>query len=56
MKSKNQKIYDKLKKQGLTDEDIADSMVFPSELTKEEKEKSDNELKEILKKLRNEKK
>ncbi len=52
MKSKNKKIYDKLKRQGLTDEEIGDALVFPSELTEKEKKESDEELKKELAKRR----
>jgi len=56
MKSRNKKIYDKLKKDGLSDEDIVDAIVFPSELTKKEKKEQDKILMEIINKKRNEKK
>ncbi len=52
MKSKNEKIYDKLKKQGLTDEDIAEAFLFPVEMTSEEKKESDAELRKELAKRR----
>lgn len=36
MSMKNESVYDKLKKEGYTDEDIAESFIFPRERTEEE--------------------
>ena len=50
---KYEKIYQKLRKK-YTDEEIADSMMIPADMTKEEKEQSNKEIKEYrLNSLRN---
>ena len=51
--SKYEKIYQKLRKT-LTDEEIADSMLIPADLTAEEKKKADAELRAFRFKLLNE--
>ena len=51
---KKKTVYEKLKEK-YTDEEIAESFILPSELTKEEQEKSDKEFSEWLKIHRNEK-
>ena len=45
---KGEKIYRKLKKEGLSDKEIAEAFVLPSDLTKKEKAKSDKELSEYF--------
>lgn len=50
-KTKNQKIYDKLRKT-MTVEEIADAFIFPSELSPEEEEKSRAELSKFIKERR----
>lgn len=50
---KYEKIYQKLRKT-LTDEEIADSMLIPADLTPEEKKKADEELRAFRFKLLNE--
>lgn len=48
MKVKYSDVYDELKKQGLTDEEIADAIVFPVELTPEEQKEADEILRQHL--------
>lgn len=48
---KGEKIYRKLKNEGLSDKDIAEAYVLPCELTKKEKAESDKKLFKILKKI-----
>jgi hypothetical protein len=50
--SKRKSAYEKLKDQGLTDIEIADAFVLPSELTEEERKESDEQLKKELAKRR----
>jgi hypothetical protein len=45
-----QKVYNKLKKQGYSDEEIAESFLFPMELTPEEREQSEKEFREFREK------
>lgn len=45
-----EKIYRNLKKQGLSDKEIAEAFVLPHDLTKKEKAKADKELAKIGKK------
>lgn len=47
-----EKIYQKLKKQGLSDKEIAEAFVLPHDLTKKEKAKADKDLSKFLKKYR----
>ena len=46
---KGEKAYRKLKKQGLSDKEIAESYVLPSDLTKKEKKEADKEFSGFLK-------
>lgn len=55
MKS-GEKIYRALKKQGLTNKEIAEAYILPHDLTKKEKAKADKELSAIIKKRREERK
>jgi hypothetical protein len=43
LRKDGQRVYDKLKKEGFSDEDIADGYVFPMEYESEEERKQDEE-------------
>ncbi len=51
---KKKDVYSKLKKQGLTDKEIAEAFILPMELTPEEKKEADKELMKIINERRNE--
>jgi hypothetical protein len=51
-KTNKKDYYAELKAQGYTDEEIAESFILPSNLTKEEKAAADKELSEFIKKKR----
>lgn len=53
--SKRKSAYDKLKDQGLSDEEIAELFVLPVKRTKKQQEKDRKELMEAINKRRNEK-
>ena len=45
-------MYEKLKKQGYSDEEIAEAYVFPTNMSKKEKAKVDKEFSEMIRKRR----
>lgn len=48
MKKPYEAIYKRMKKQGFTDEEIADGMMIPPDMTKEEREESDKEMSKFI--------
>lgn len=48
MKKPYEAVYKRMKKQGFTDEEIADGMMIPPDMTKEEREESDKEMSKFI--------